>query len=267
MKILPFVIAIITLTGLTPAQNRFSDLHTAWQKGRDVATELAALSDDEQASTKDRFNACYLMAVISLAAGEGKESLAILDRAEKLHPGTPQVALRRAEALLQTEQIDKAAKALTAAGKKIKGKKSALAVRLAVLRSRLDIKKGRHKKAAQRLRSMSKAHKKSWEIPFFLGRASEMLDKPKDALEAYERCIKNLPKTDPCPGIYALQRWSALAVSSDKGSYGNRKLLEAAIQRYKEFLGRAEKNGVPDKLVQNVQNTVRTLEMFSSRRR
>ena len=75
--------------------------------------------------------------------------------------------------------------------------------------------------------------------------------------------IALLPQNDPCIGIYALQRWAALAVSSDTGSYGKKKLLKQAVERYEQFLARAEANDVPRKLIDSVNSTVRTLKMFS----
>ena len=76
-------------------------------------------------------------------------------------------------------------------------------------------------------------------------------------MASYEIVIKNDQKRDPHPGVYALQRWAALAISSDPNSYQDPALREKALRRYGEFLDRAEANAVPRDLIKKVNNAVR----------
>lgn len=266
MKTLSTTLFLLVLGPVILAQQpEFKSLYEQWIEGRKVDAELEKLAADQARSVEDRFNASYLLGLVALQHGSASAAGEHLDRCEGLRPGTPQVSIRRAEVLLLEKKSDEAMKEIEKAAKKV-GDSKALQLRQQIVQARIEIAKGDAKKAAERLEKWSKSQKKDWEIPFFLGRAYEALDKPKDCLAAYEACIANLPKQDPCIGVYALQRWAAIAVSSDKGSYGNPKLLEKAIERYQAFLERATKNEVPEDLLDNVESTIRTLKMFSQPR-
>ena len=245
-----------------------AELFKRFQNGEAVEGELDELARSKQADAKTRFNAVYLLAVGALSANDPKLALERLNRAETIQPETAQVAVRRAEALLLSKKLPSAAKALKKAKSKLASKKkSALYRRHQIVAARVDAASGKFKQAVSRLESLSKRHKKNWEIHFFLGCFLEAQDKPKGALENFDSAISFLPERDPCLGVYALQRWPALAVSSNKNSYTDQKLLKRAIKRYDAFLARAKANRVPAELVTDVQRAVGALKMFSKPRR
>ena len=269
--ILPVLVMAVT-AAWTPAQvgvapGTFSEIWVKHRKGEDVSAALTKLQQDASRPRKERFNAAYLHALIHLGAGKPEKALERLAFADQMQSGRPQVAVRRAEAKLQQGDVRGARKDLEKVLPKLKGqKKSAIYLRHQILAARVDGRSGNAKKAVARLGRLAKQHKKNWEVHFFKGHFSEALDDPNGAIESYEKAIRFLPETDPTPGVYALQRWAALSVSSDRGSYGNVKLLEKARNRYQAFLARAKANNVPEKLVQNVRKTVGVLDYFLKKR-
>ena len=261
------LIVVASFAASLPAQQaRFSEVFERHSRGADVTGELRTLSKSSAANEKDRFNASYLLAVIALSESKTKSALAHLEAAEKLTPGTAQVDVRRAEAHLLEKRYETAEKLLAAASRKIRNKKSPLYLRYSLVAARLDGKKGKAKRGLARLKKIRSKFKKSWELWFLNGHLQEALDRPKDAIAAYEKAIALLPQRDPCPGVYALQRWAALSVSSNSSSYGDAKIRKSAIERYKEFLRRAPANGVPAQLQETVRQAVSALEYFGQKR-
>lgn len=253
-------------SGSGKSESETTDFPAIWNQyrtGKDVRAALEKLIRDTNRGKKERFNAAYLSAVIHLAHGDPTSALTALGIAEQMWPGTPQVMVRRAEAELQQGKPKAASTRLKRAfGRVRKDKASAIYLRHQILTARAEAGCGRPKKAVSRLERLARRHRKSWEVHFFLGNLSEELDDPKQALAAYDQAIQHLPESDPVIGVYALQRWAALAVSSDGSSYGKPKLLAKAIDRYEAFLRRARANHVPRKLVNNVRQTVAVLRRF-----
>lgn len=264
------LVLLVFLLGSVPllAQEgpSFKALWERHLKGESPCAELRELLDQEQAPVVERFNAGYLLAVIEIGRNQADRALELLDRLEALRKDTAQVAIRRAEALLLGDHLDEANKVMRRVPRDGGGMSKDLQARAEIVRARLEARRGEAKGALARLQKLAKKRKDDWEVVFFIGRTAELLDDPKLAIESYARAIEKLPEQDPCPGVYALQRWAALSVSSDGSSYGNRKLLEAAIARYQAFLARAEKNAVPAELVDNVRQTIGTLEYFTKGR-
>ncbi|MCI0652588.1 MAG: hypothetical protein L0Z55_11980 [Planctomycetes bacterium] len=236
----------------------------AYRSGKAAEEQFAKVADDQSQSAKDRFNATYVLAVIAMAKKDHAAALSRLDAAEKLIAGRPQVAIRRAEILVEKKDLKEAAKALKKAQDGIK-KNAALQLRHQFAEARLEHAAGATDKAILRLEKMSARNAKNWEIHFVLGTYYEAKDDPKQALAHYDAAIANDPKQDPHPGVYALQRWAALAVSSDPGSYSNKQTLTKAIARYRAFLDRARANNVPADLVQTVTQAMNALEMFGGK--
>ena len=249
----------------TRVNGQGDDFKTLWQryeKGENVVADLRGFVANQQGVAKDRFNATYLLAVIDIVANKLDQALQDLADAEKIQPGTAQVLVRRAEVRLLQKNYKKARQDLAKSVKLIGRKTTDLRKRQQIILARLEGKTGQAKKGVQKLLKLARKHKKDAEIHFFLGHLFETMDKPKDALKHYNKAIKYMPTRDPAVAVYAYQRWAAIAVSSDGGSYGNPKLLKQAITRYEQFLKRAPANGVPKKLQDNVRSTVGTLGHF-----
>jgi len=267
------LLAALTTSGASQAQSpkdkatSFADLWKLHQKGEDVREALATLYEDRQQQTKARFNAAYLLAIIQLAHGDTDLASNSLDKADSVKANTPQVAVRRAEIQLLKHEPKQARSLLEKSGASLrKNKRSALYLRHEILRARVESQLGKHKVAQRILKAVQKLNKNDWEPAFFRGRIYEKTDSPDEALEQYEKAIEHLPKTDPCIGIYALQRWAALSISSDGSSYSKPKVIEKAKQRYKTFLARAKANHVPQALVANVKQAMSVLDYFAKKR-
>lgn len=263
--LLAIFIMVLTLPSQAQSSNQdqFQKLWARYEKGENVDLALKNLAKDGQLAKKTRFNAAYLLAVSKLANGEPDEALSALNQAEALVPKTNQVAIRQAEALFAKKDLKAAKKRLKVVKNKVASKKkSSIYRRHQVLSARILAQEGKHKKAIQSLKLLAKSQSKTWETHFFLGRFQEALDKPKESIEAYEKAIKYLPKKDPCLGVYALQRWAALSISSNSGSYGQAKVMTKAKERYQEFLKRAAANDVPEKLIAKTRSAVSALDYF-----
>lgn len=240
----------------------FADIFAKYEAGEDVTAEFKAIAADEKADAKDRFNAAYISGVIALEKADADLALKCLDQAEKIRAKEPQVAIRRAEALSMKKSFKDAQKSLDLAAKALMGKKSALHVRWALAQAGLDLAQGLYERAAERLEAVTKLVKDDWQVYYDLARAYEALDKPKEAVQNYEKVIALDPKKDPFPGLIAYQRAAALSVSSDGSSYGKPELAKAAVQKYRVFLYRAAKNNMPDDLVAQTRQAVDVLENF-----
>lgn len=256
------VIVFSSPTAFSQTKSAFAAAFEKYQAGEDVASEFARIADDTTIDTKDRFNAAFVAAVIAIDGQKADDALKHLDAAEALKAGQPQTAIRRAEALTLKKEWKEAQKCLDRAAKSIVAGKKDLSLRLTIAQAELDSAQGMNDKAIQRLEKVAKSAKDRWEVFYNLGRYYEALDKPQDALENYEKVIALDPKTDPYPGIYALQRWAALAMSSDSGSYGRPELAQKAVDRYDAFLKRAEKNRVPEALCEQTRQASDVLKSF-----
>ena len=267
--VLPLLIIVtFTLCGVALAwqetevqkSDAFQEAWEKYQLGKPDTDLFARILADESAPEKDRFNSAYLLGVIALSKKQYDECIGHLDVADKILDNRPQVSLRRAEALIGKTDYKAAAKVLKKCKKKIK-KKSPLFPKLHLALARIDENTVGTERAVARLAAVAR-RKVSWEVHFRLAIYYEKLDNPKQAIDAYGRVIESDPKKDPWEGIYAYQRWAALKISSNPGSYQNKPLMKQAIERYKVFLERAGANNVPANLVSATEQAVSALEMF-----
>ena len=240
----------------------FDAVFARYQKGEEVDADLAKVISLTTLPVPQRFNAAYLLAVIMLDRGMPDQAIANLERCDALQGGQAQVSVRRAEALTALKDFKGAQKAIDKAAKSLVGANSEITMRLALAHAELDAAQGNALKAAERLEKMAKTKKGLWEVWFNLARYYETLDRPSDALDAWEKVIGLDPKADPFPGVVALQRWAALSMSSDAGSYGKLALVKKAIERYDQFLSRAKANRVPEKLEAATQQAVGVLKQY-----
>ena len=251
-----------------PAATGFQAAFEDYQKGKDVRDALDRVIANETASAKERFNAAYLAAVIALDAGRVDDAFAMLDKAEKVVASQPQTSIRRAEAQIAKGDPKAAQKSLDKAAKEMMGKKGDLVKRLALTQASCDAALGAPQRAVERLEKFALgAGKNDWEVALALGRHYEMLDKPKDAIAAYERVIAADPKIDPFGGLIAYQRAAALAIGSDGGSYGKPDLAKVAVERYDIFTARAAANGIAKDVVDQAAQASDVLKSFVLRRK
>lgn len=201
----------------SPAPQVESAFEAAWalyESGEPSFEAFQRVLDDATQPAKERFNAAYVLAVQSLARRDPEGALALLGRAEGLLPDRPQVRLRRTDALLQLDRLEEARATLAAVAL---GEQSPPQLRLrhALTTAMLLHAEGRSDLAIEALQRLGEAHPKQWEPFYLMGLVYESFDLPEDAMRAYKRAIENDPGRDPFPGIYAYQRWAAMAISLD----------------------------------------------------
>lgn len=255
------IVEVRAETEVAKGSDRFQEAWKLYKSGQPAVAAFQDILDNEAATANDRFNAAYVLGVLALGQKDEKGALEYFEQAEKILPGRPQVMVRRAEAHLAGKNPKEAARVLKDAKSKVK-KGTPLFVRYHLAVARLEEATSGAPKAVAYLEDFAKSAKNRWEVHFTLGTMYEGLDQAKKAIDAYEAAIQADPKDDPCQAIYAYQRWSALAISSDPGSYGKRELCEKAVARYKVFLDRASVNRVPDDLVAKAKEMVWVLEDF-----
>lgn len=238
------------------------DLYNAGQTTKAVKA-LNSLMKNRKASTKERFNATYTLAVIALEHGSVKQSLSLLKKADRLIPDRPQVALRRAQAQVAGNQFKAAKKSLNKADALIDAKKQPeLFVKLQRVHAALDVKAGSRADAIVRLTATAKSAPKDWRVHFDLATLYEQEDEPSLAIAAYKKVIDLDPKAGSFKGVYAYHRHAALTISSDPNSYGNRALMSKAIDHYKTFIRRGAECGAQQSLIDNAKRTVEMFERF-----
>ncbi len=243
---------------------KFKEAWELYRTGQPADDAFQEILDDENAPKNDRFNSAYVLGVIALGRKDNSAALAQLERAERLLAGRPQVKVRRAEAYLADKMVKEAAKELKEAKPKVK-KGTPLFARYHIAMARLEEATSGAEKAAAYLEEVAKVCRDRWDVHFTLGTLYEGLDQAKKAIAAYDAAIQADPKQDPCPAIYAYQRWAAIAISADPESYGKKELCEKAIARYKVFLQRAAINRVPDDLVNKAKEMIWVLESFGAK--
>ncbi len=248
------VVALRAGAQTTAAPSGFEAAFAAYEAGEPAADALAAVAADEAQPVADRFNARYVLAVLALAESRPLDALDELDAADALVPGRLLVALRRVEALLDLGERHRAETLLDELRDPTPEDGAAAAVRHALARARVEQERGEREAATARLEALEREHPAEWEVPFRLGRLYELADRPAAAMHAYDRALARAPARDPHPSVYALQRWAALSISSDPGSYADAERVDAAHARYAAFLRRAEANRVPEHLVLQVED-------------
>lgn len=244
-------------------ESAFERAWALYEKGEPSFEAFQKVLDDDAQPAKDRFNAAYVLGVQSLARRDAEGALGLLARAERLLPGRPQVRLRRTDALLQLGRLEEARAVLAEVALGAQSRPQ-LRLRHALTTAMLLHAEGRSDLAIEDLRRLGEAHPKEWEPFYLMGLVYESFDLPEDAMRAYARAIENDPGRDPFPGIYAYQRWAAMAISLDPNSYQDKAKKEAVIARYREFLRRAGINGVPEKLVEQVRVAIDVLRRFGA---
>lgn len=244
-----------------------AEFQAAWKKhlagDHDAIDAFAKILDDEEADKEDRFRSAYMLAVYGLQNGSPDTAIHMLDRAEKVLPGKPQVAIRRAEALLAKDQTQEAVEVLKDARKTAKKDKD-LFYQHQMMLAKCEHKVGGTKAALGRLAKLCKKNPRRWEAFFLRGTLHEALDEPREAISMYEQTIALDPKSDPFPGIYAYQRHAALSISSSPSSYQNAKLCKDAIAKYDVFVERGPANGVSSSFVSEVANARDVLKSFGA---
>ena len=267
------ILAVLTIGGLsftiTPgfASNtaeKASAFEAAWnlyEAGKPSHAAFKAVLEDESAPKKDRFNAAYVLGVQSLAKNLGEEALSYLDRADTLLANRPQVDLRKVDTLVFLNRLEEA-EVLFGSIQVPENSSESIRKRHMLTKSRLLHAKGESDVAIEVLTHASERYAKDWEPFYLMGLIYESFDIPEDAMRAYERAIANDPKRDPFPGLYAYQRWAALAISTDPNSYNDKRKKTTAIHRYDEFLERAEANRIPEDLVKQATVAVDALRRF-----
>lgn len=267
-RVLPAVFLAGALAGVAvalPGSEKFEAAWKLYQEGKPSTEAFEAVLADGSLPAKDRFNASYVLGVISLGQNDTAAALKRLDAAEKILPGRPQVAVRRAEALIGGGKLEAAEKVLDELKKSRKITKetgAAVRSRYEIARARLAFAKGDAEAALGMLDELARERTEDWEVHFHMARVFEHLDMPDEALYYYDVAIENDPKRDPHPAIYAYQRWASLAVSSNANAYNEKALKTKAIARYDEFLKRAKANKVPADLVAQVTTARDALKQF-----
>ena len=123
---------------------------------------LTELMKKESASKKDRFNAAYTLAVISMQVGNHGSTSMLLDMAEQMLPNRPQVTVRRAQVQILKGDFKAASKLLKKSKKSIKAKKQPqLFVKYQLTLADLEDKIGARAKAIKRLSALMKKFPKN----------------------------------------------------------------------------------------------------------
>lgn len=242
---------------------KFQRAWQLYQQGKPSAEAFEAILADENEKAVDRFNAAYVLGVMATAANELDKALDFLKKADALLPGREQVAVRRAEICIAKNDLEGAQKQLKAARTASK-KNSPLFAHYQVATARLEAAAGKREAGIARLEQALSVARQSWEIAFTLGVLYEQQDTPAKAIEAYGKTVELLP-AGPCAGVYALQRWAAITISSDPGSYGNPTKVLAAIESYEKFLARAPENRVPAEVITATTQAVNVLKYFQKK--
>lgn len=270
---LALLLAPLPVAGAGPARVQeaaaeATGFRAAWrlyQAGEPCIEAFEAVLADPAAAVKERFNAAYTLGVLRLGRDEPAEALALFGRADALLPGLPQVALRKSEALIRLGRLEDAERILIAQRAALgKDAEPRLRTLLALDWARLYLAFGDAERALSELAPVARERPDEWEPHFVLATVYERLDRPADALAEYEIAIENDPGRDPHPGVWALQRWASLAVSSDRGSYDDAALKARVLARYAAFLERARANAVPEEIVAAVRQAADVLERFGA---
>lgn len=251
------------------AKERSPEFAKAWdsyQKGKPDRDAFRKIADSETHSTRERFNAHYILGVIAIDADDPKVAVEHLAAAEKLIDDRPQVALRYAEACLKAGDPRQAAKWLKKAEKRGIKKSESLATPYHIAIARTEIAAGHEKQGFARLGQLARKDAKNWQVPMLMGQLYEQQGQVAPAIESYALTIERLPETDPCPGIYAYQRWAALSIGNDAGSYGKSELIDQALEYYAKFLKRAKANQVPEKVIKATSSGIYALEYMKKQR-
>ncbi len=260
---LPLCCALVLAAHPAPGDSAFERAWALAEAGQPSAEAFQAVLDDAAQPVKDRFNAAYALCVQSLARGEAERALALCARADLLLAARPQVALRRCDALVQLAKLEQA-QAVLEGVRLAPGASAALRRLRALSEARLRHAKGESDVAIELLVRLTEQDPKDWEPFYLMGLVYESFDLPAEALAAYERVIANDPGRDPFAGIYAYQRWAALTISTEPGSYDDKPRKEAALARYRRFLERAQANAVAESLTEQVRQAVSVLETFGA---
>lgn len=253
----------------TTSKERSPEFAKAWdsyQKGQPDREAFTKIAKSETHSTRERFNAHYVLGVIAIDAEDPKAAVEHLAAAEELIDDRPQVALRYAEACLKAGDPRQAAKWLKKAEKRGIKKSESLATPYHIAIARTEIAAGKAKQGFARLGQLARKDAKSWQVPMLMGQLYEQHGQVAPAIESYALTIERLPDADPCPGIYAYQRWAALSIGNDAGSYGKSELIDQALGYYAKFLKRAKANQVPEKVIKATSSGIYALEYMKKQR-